>query len=63
MNWIIVGGAPLSRETHEFIRVCLGAIVVQVITKSKVFKLFQGIKFYTFGYPNRIAIKELSFLT
>merc|ERR1719225_2308887 len=29
MNWIIVGGAPLSRETHEFIRVCLGAIVVQ----------------------------------
>ena len=30
MNWIIVGGAPLSRETHEFIRVCLGAIVVQV---------------------------------
>ena len=30
MTWIIVGGAPLSRETHEFIRVCLGAIVVQV---------------------------------
>lgn len=33
MNWIIVGGAPLSRETHEFIRVCLGAIVVQVSKK------------------------------
>ena len=31
MEFIIVGGAPLSRETHEFIRVCLGAIVVPVI--------------------------------
>ena len=30
MEFIIVGGAPLSRETHEFIRVCLGAIVVPV---------------------------------
>ena len=35
MNWIIVGGAPLSRETHEFIRVCLGAIVVQVKNNLK----------------------------
>ena len=30
MDFIIVGGAPLSQNTHEFIRVCLGAIVVQV---------------------------------
>jgi long-chain acyl-CoA synthetase len=29
MNFILVGGAPLSQTTHEFIRVCLGAIVVQ----------------------------------
>ena len=39
MNWIIVGGAPLSRETHEFIRVCLGSIVVQVQLKN-LFELF-----------------------
>merc|ERR1711944_179232 len=29
MNFILVGGAPLSSTTHEFIRVCLGSIVVQ----------------------------------
>ena len=29
MNFILVGGAPLSQTTHDFIRVCLGAIVVQ----------------------------------
>jgi long-chain acyl-CoA synthetase len=26
---ILVGGAPLSPQTHEFIRVCLGAILIQ----------------------------------
>ena len=35
MEFIIVGGAPLSRETHEFIRVCLGAIVVPVINHKQ----------------------------
>ena len=30
MGFIIVGGAPLSRDTHDFIRTCLGAIIVQV---------------------------------
>merc|ERR1719245_1886511 len=29
MDFILVGGAPLSQTTHDFIRVCLGAIVVQ----------------------------------
>lgn len=29
MNFILVGGAPLSQTTHDFIRVCLGAMVVQ----------------------------------
>merc|ERR1711944_177194 len=27
MDFILVGGAPLSQTTHEFIRVCLGAVV------------------------------------
>ena len=30
MHFILVGGAPLSAETHDFIRTCLGVIVVQV---------------------------------
>ncbi len=30
MRYVIVGGAPLSKETHEFIRVCLGTCIVQV---------------------------------
>ena len=29
MNFILIGGAPLSQTTHDFIRVCLGSIVVQ----------------------------------
>merc|ERR1719273_1116163 len=29
MDFILIGGAPLSPTTHDFIRVCLGAIVVQ----------------------------------
>ena len=29
MRFAITGGAPLSPETHEFIRVCLGLILVQ----------------------------------
>ena len=29
MRFAITGGAPLSPETHEFIRVCLGIILVQ----------------------------------
>jgi len=29
MRFIIVGGAPLSRDTHDFIRTCLGSIIVQ----------------------------------
>ena len=29
MDFILIGGAPLSQTTHDFIRVCLGAIVVQ----------------------------------
>ena len=46
MNWIIVGGAPLSRETHEFIRVCLGAIVVQVKEYCYVIDTYEK---YSFG--------------
>ena len=30
MELILVGGAPLSPETHDFIRVCLGGILIQV---------------------------------
>ena len=30
MRYVIVGGAPLSKETHEFIRTCLGITIVQV---------------------------------
>ena len=26
---ILVGGAPLSPQTHDFIRVCLGTILIQ----------------------------------
>ena len=29
MRFILVGGAPLSAETHDFIRTCLGVILVQ----------------------------------
>ena len=29
MWFVIVGGAPLSKETHEFIRTCLGLTIVQ----------------------------------
>merc|ERR1719433_2118009 len=29
MDFILIGGAPLSPTTHDFIRVCLGSIVVQ----------------------------------
>ena len=29
MKWIMVGGAPLSQATHDFIRVCLGAFITQ----------------------------------
>jgi len=29
MRFIIVGGAPLSNSTHDFIRTCLGSIIVQ----------------------------------
>ena len=30
MKFILVGGAPLSAETHDFIRTCLGVVLVQV---------------------------------
>ena len=30
MRFAITGGAPLSPETHDFIRVCLGLTLVQV---------------------------------
>merc|ERR1712029_503515 len=29
MDFILVGGAPLSQTTHDFIRTCLGSIIVQ----------------------------------
>lgn len=29
MHFILVGGAPLSSETHDFIRTCLGVVLVQ----------------------------------
>jgi hypothetical protein len=29
MRFAITGGAPLSPETHDFIRVCLGITLVQ----------------------------------
>jgi len=29
MRFAITGGAPLSPETHDFIRVCLGLTLVQ----------------------------------
>ena len=34
MRFIIVGGAPLSNDTHDFIRTCLGSIIVQVLAKK-----------------------------
>jgi long-chain acyl-CoA synthetase len=38
MWMILVGGAPLSPETHDFIRTCLGVIVVQVCQVSNLFE-------------------------
>ena len=29
MRFVLVGGAPLSGETHDFIRTCLGVVLVQ----------------------------------
>ena len=58
MNWIIVGGAPLSRETHEFIRVCLGAIVVQVknIAKKSTKILNTSKNIIKYIFPNYVEI-------
>ena len=30
INWLVGAGAPLSGETQNFIRVCLGTVIVQV---------------------------------
>jgi hypothetical protein len=30
MKFMLVGGAPLSADTHDFIRTCMGVTVVQV---------------------------------
>ena len=32
MRMILAGGAPLSKETHDFMRVCVGAPLLQVNT-------------------------------
>ena len=34
MRLMLCGGAPLSKETHEFIRVCIGAPLLQVSTNA-----------------------------
>ena len=46
MRFVITGGAPLSPETHDFIRVCLGSIVVQVKLKT----IFTSPNFISFSY-------------
>lgn len=30
MRYMMAGGAPLSKETHDFMRVCVGAPLIQV---------------------------------
>ena len=35
MDFILVGGAPLCPETHDFIRTCLGVMVVQVCEEAE----------------------------
>jgi long-chain acyl-CoA synthetase len=44
MRYVIVGGAPLSKETHEFIRICLGISIVQV--KEGFIKLYIPMRFW-----------------
>ena len=34
INWLVGAGAPLSGETQNFIRVCLGTVIVQVWEKG-----------------------------
>ena len=38
MDFILVGGAPLCPETHDFIRTCLGVMVVQVCEEAEKYE-------------------------